>query len=314
MISWRRKKAFQTSSLMSNMSLKNLVKRFKKMKDGDEPKSENDRFHNLMYKDEDFLCNSHYRLNVSPVSCSSFKKLVSNGRTMKELVSEEQSLERIKIKAFKEQESRKCAVDLTEEVKKIVFEDKADHIFQTSSKDCLKSKPSVNHSRTRSHRMYSEELRKLKNKKINEIMLKNEDHRKCVDVSKNTNRKKSKLGFKVNAYTPRTLSRMECRIKALEDMKRTTKMKMNKEREFNDAFRAYVDSFAILKNSFDPQQDFRYSMTEMIIENRLRQREDLEELLACYLTLNCDEYHDLIIKVFKDVWLELKQVDFDIYS
>ncbi|KAK9055932.1 hypothetical protein SSX86_027019 [Deinandra increscens subsp. villosa] len=308
MMNWQRKKTFQTTSLMSNVSLKKLVLKFKKTKDGDEPESENARFHKWMYKDEDVMYNSDDRLNVSPVSSSSFKKKVSNGRTIRELVREEERFERIKIEAFEEQKSRKG----TEEVKRIVFENKSESITQAALEHCLKSKSTVDNSRTRPRRLDSEEQRKLKNKKINELMLKNEEERKCVDVSKNTNRKKSKPGCKVNAYTPRTLSRVEFRIKALEDMKRV-RMKMNKKREIKDAFRTYIDSFAVLKSSFNPQQDFRDSMMEMITENRIRQREDLEELLACYLTLNCDEYHHLIVKVFKDVWLELNKVYFDPY-
>ncbi|KAI3741629.1 hypothetical protein L1987_59303 [Smallanthus sonchifolius] len=307
MMNWRRKKTFLTTSLMSNVSLKKLVLRFKKMKEGDEPESENGRFHNWMHKDEDILHNSDYRLNVSPVSSSSFKKMVSNGRTIKELVSEEQRLERIKIKALKEQKSRKGEMGSTEEVKKIVFENKSEDSLKS------KSKSTVDHSRTRPGRLDSDEWRKLKTKKINEIMLKNEEQRKCVHISKKTNRKKSTQGCKVNVYTPRTLYRVECRIKALEDMKRV-RIKMNKEREVKDAFRTYVDSLAVLKRSFDPQQDFRESMMEMMMENGIRQREELEELLACYLTLNCDEYHGLIVKVFKDVWLELNKVHFYPYS
>ncbi|XP_076885373.1 uncharacterized protein LOC143534881 [Bidens hawaiensis] len=291
-----------TSNMMPNVSLKKLVLRFKKMKDVGEPESENARFENWMYEDEDMLHNLERRLNVSPVSASSFKKMVSNGRTIKELISEEARFETIKI------ESRKERVGSTEEVKKIVFEN--------NSEDCVKSKSTVDYSGTRSitrrSKLDSGEWRKLKNKRINEIMLKNDEQRKCVDVSKKSNRKKSKRGCKVNAYTPRTLSRTECKIKALEDMKRV-RMKMNKERVIKDAFRAYADSFAILKSSYDPQEDFRDSMMEMIVEHGIRQREDLEELLACYLTLNCDAYHHLIVKVFKDVWLELNQMYFDLY-
>ncbi|KAK1420387.1 hypothetical protein QVD17_21943 [Tagetes erecta] len=301
MVNLQRKKTFQTPSLMSNVSLKKLVLRFKKTKDGDQPESQDDQFHSWVYKDEDILCNSDYRLNVTPVSSSSVKKMMtSNGRTIKELVSEDQQIGRIKIKASKELKSRKS-----------VYEDNSENIIQAASEDCLKSKSSVNYSRTRPNGSESGEWRKLKNKKINEIMLKKEEQqqRVYVDRSKNINRKKSKQGCKVNVYTPRTLSRVECRIKALEDMKKT-RMKMNKEREIKDAFRSYFDSFAILKRSFDPQQDFRDSMMEMIIENGIREREELEELLACYLTLNCDEYHHLIVKVFKDVWIELNQVYF----
>ncbi|KAK2647509.1 hypothetical protein Ddye_014998 [Dipteronia dyeriana] len=65
------------------------------------------------------------------------------------------------------------------------------------------------------------------------------------------------------------------------------------------------DSFAIVKSSYDPQRDFRDSMVEMIVENNIRASKDLEDLLACYLSLNSDEYHELIINVFKQIWFDL---------
>ncbi|XP_043726358.1 transcription repressor OFP4-like [Telopea speciosissima] len=65
------------------------------------------------------------------------------------------------------------------------------------------------------------------------------------------------------------------------------------------------DSFAIVKSSFDPQRDFRESMMDMIVENNLRASKDLEELLACYLSLNSNEYHDIIVKVFEQIWFDL---------
>lgn len=64
------------------------------------------------------------------------------------------------------------------------------------------------------------------------------------------------------------------------------------------------ESFAVVKSSSDPRRDFRESMVEMILENRLTASGDLEDLLACYLALNSDEYHDLIVKVFEEIWLE----------
>ncbi|KAL5740243.1 hypothetical protein ACOSP7_029117 [Xanthoceras sorbifolium] len=70
------------------------------------------------------------------------------------------------------------------------------------------------------------------------------------------------------------------------------------------------DSLAIVKSSFDPQRDFRDSMVEMIVENNIRASKDLEDLLACYLSLNSDEYHELIIKVFKQIWFDLTAVRF----
>ncbi|KAF1883865.1 hypothetical protein Lal_00038358 [Lupinus albus] len=68
--------------------------------------------------------------------------------------------------------------------------------------------------------------------------------------------------------------------------------------------RSLSDSFAIVKSSFNPESDFRESMMEMIVHNNIRSSKDLEDLLACYLSLNSDEYHHLIIKVFKQIWFD----------
>ncbi|CAL0328343.1 unnamed protein product [Lupinus luteus] len=65
--------------------------------------------------------------------------------------------------------------------------------------------------------------------------------------------------------------------------------------------RSLSDSFAIVKSSLNPQRDFRESMMEMIEQNNIRSSKDLEDLLASYLSLNSDEYHDLIIKVFRQI-------------
>ncbi|KAG9455186.1 hypothetical protein H6P81_008090 [Aristolochia fimbriata] len=67
--------------------------------------------------------------------------------------------------------------------------------------------------------------------------------------------------------------------------------------------KSLTESFAVVKSSFDPQKDFRDSMVEMIVENNIRNSKDLEELLACYLSLNSNEYHDVIVKVFEQIWL-----------
>lgn len=61
----------------------------------------------------------------------------------------------------------------------------------------------------------------------------------------------------------------------------------------------------MVKASVDPRRDFKESMEEMIAENNIRASKDLEELLACYLCLNSDEYHAVIINVFKQIWLDL---------
>lgn len=72
--------------------------------------------------------------------------------------------------------------------------------------------------------------------------------------------------------------------------------------------RSISESVAVVKKSEDPQRDFKESMVEMIMENNIRASKDLEDLLACYLSLNSDEYHDVIIKVFKQIWFDVTDV------
>ncbi|KAM7505857.1 hypothetical protein LguiB_004761 [Lonicera macranthoides] len=99
--------------------------------------------------------------------------------------------------------------------------------------------------------------------------------------------------------------KIEGKTNAIEDMKKVKMKKVTKEREVE--YERGFNSFAIVKSSVDPQQDFRDSMVEMITEKGIRGAGELEDLLACYLTLNSDEYHHLIIQVFREVWLELSK-------
>ncbi|KAG8635517.1 transcription repressor OFP5 [Manihot esculenta] len=158
---------------------------------------------------------------------------------------------------------------------------------------------------------FSFERQRLKEKKIEELKSRSEEQRKSLCISRELQRKRPKQNSKLKVYSPRTASKVEiCKIKALEDMKKA-KLKMKKKakdkemEEFKD-----LESFAMVKFSYDPQKDFRDSMTEMIREQRISQLEELEELLACYLTLNSDEFHGLIIRAFQQVWFNLNQACF----
>ncbi|GER28460.1 ovate family protein [Striga asiatica] len=140
-----------------------------------------------------------------------------------------------------------------------------------------------------------------------------EDHAKWRHLEKSTDffSKEVKLGPKakgrvnrVKAYSPRT----ECKIRALEEMKRARSKMKKEEKKGMEEGKTVFNDFAVVKNSFDPQRDFMDSMIEMIREKGIWRPEDLEELLACYLALNSDEYHGIIIKVFRKVWFELKGV------
>ncbi|XP_022142257.1 transcription repressor OFP5 [Momordica charantia] len=153
---------------------------------------------------------------------------------------------------------------------------------------------------------------RMKGLKIEELKSRYERQRKSMYLRKDSNEKNPKGRRKIRVYSPRTATKIEiCKIKALEDMKKA-KLKMKKKiRESTVEDETDLESFAVVKSSFDPQQDFRDSMVEMIMERRISKAEELEELLACYLTLNSDQYHDLIIKVFRQVWFDLNQASLD---
>ncbi|KAL3505287.1 hypothetical protein ACH5RR_035128 [Cinchona calisaya] len=69
------------------------------------------------------------------------------------------------------------------------------------------------------------------------------------------------------------------------------------------------DSYAIMKKSADPLDDFKMSMLEMIIEKQITEAEDLEKLLMCFLSLNSKEHHAVIVAAFTEVWDELFSSD-----
>lgn len=107
--------------------------------------------------------------------------------------------------------------------------------------------------------------------------------------------------IRMKAYGQKT----DCRIQVLENMKKGRKELMTKKGLKEQAMK--FNSFAAVKSSYNPEEDFRDSMVEMIRYKGIKRPEELEELLACYLTLNPDDYHDLIIKVFQQVWFELNR-------
>lgn len=146
-------------------------------------------------------------------------------------------------------------------------------------------------------------------KESEEFKAKVNKKRRSVHVSRELQRRKPKHSTtKLRVHSPRMATKVEiCRIKAIEDKKKA-KLNMMKQEEIVEETEG-LDSFAVVKCSLDPQQDFIDSMIEMIKEKQISQAEEMEELLACYLTLNSNEYHDLIIKAFRKVWLYMSPSD-----
>ncbi|PRQ44081.1 putative transcription factor OFP family [Rosa chinensis] len=62
------------------------------------------------------------------------------------------------------------------------------------------------------------------------------------------------------------------------------------------------ESVAVEKDSGDPYLDFRHSMLQMILENEIYSKDDLRELLNCFLQLNAPCNHGIIIRAFTDIW------------
>ncbi|KAL7610647.1 hypothetical protein Lser_V15G12482 [Lactuca serriola] len=62
------------------------------------------------------------------------------------------------------------------------------------------------------------------------------------------------------------------------------------------------ESFAVVKRSEDPFEDFKRSMMEMIMEKQMFEETDLEQLLQCFLSLNSRFHHGVIVEAFSEIW------------
>ncbi|KAK9939058.1 hypothetical protein M0R45_015767 [Rubus argutus] len=62
------------------------------------------------------------------------------------------------------------------------------------------------------------------------------------------------------------------------------------------------NSIAVVKDSDDPHQDFRQSMLQMIVEKEIYSKEELQEMLTCFLQLNSRRHHAVIIQAFTEIW------------
>ncbi|CAL5347035.1 unnamed protein product [Camellia sinensis] len=55
------------------------------------------------------------------------------------------------------------------------------------------------------------------------------------------------------------------------------------------------DSFAVVKESVDPYEDFKASMMQMILAKQLFEERDFEQLLECFLSLNSRHHYGVIV-------------------
>ncbi|WOH10316.1 hypothetical protein DCAR_0729783 [Daucus carota subsp. sativus] len=62
------------------------------------------------------------------------------------------------------------------------------------------------------------------------------------------------------------------------------------------------ESFAVVKKSVDPYEDFKKSMSDMIFEKEMFEEKELEQLLQCFLSLNSRQHHGVIVQAFAEIW------------
>ncbi|KAL6990719.1 hypothetical protein U1Q18_008838 [Sarracenia purpurea var. burkii] len=67
----------------------------------------------------------------------------------------------------------------------------------------------------------------------------------------------------------------------------------------------FIVMVAMEKSSYDPKEDFRESIVEMIMANRIYEPKDLRRLLNCYVSMNSEEYQGIILEVFHEVCTHL---------
>lgn len=71
------------------------------------------------------------------------------------------------------------------------------------------------------------------------------------------------------------------------------------------------ESFAVVKRSENPYDDFKRSMMEMILEKQMFGESDLEQLLQCFLSLNSRFHHGVIVDAFSEIWDTMFGVNHD---
>ncbi|XP_029123250.1 transcription repressor OFP13 [Elaeis guineensis] len=71
----------------------------------------------------------------------------------------------------------------------------------------------------------------------------------------------------------------------------------------------HEESVALALASDDPYHDFRASMAEMVEAHQLREWPRLQELLHCYLRLNEEKTHEIIVLAFVDLLMHLVSKD-----
>ncbi|KAL5729824.1 hypothetical protein ACHQM5_002720 [Ranunculus cassubicifolius] len=79
----------------------------------------------------------------------------------------------------------------------------------------------------------------------------------------------------------------------------------NKAKVIDSSTPSCIIMVAMDKYSYDPREDFRGSMSEVIRANRISGPKELRCILNCYLSMNSIESRPIILQVFHEVCTDL---------
>ncbi|CAH8337941.1 unnamed protein product [Eruca vesicaria subsp. sativa] len=86
---------------------------------------------------------------------------------------------------------------------------------------------------------------------------------------------------------------------------RQQKMRRRRRSKSSISNTKFIVMMAMEKCSYDPREDFRESMVEMIVANKIRDADELRNLLEYYLSMNPREYRSAILEIFYEVCADL---------
>ncbi|CAN8246323.1 unnamed protein product [Cochlearia groenlandica] len=101
----------------------------------------------------------------------------------------------------------------------------------------------------------------------------------------------------------------EAQEATLQEKIRHQKMTRQRRRRSKSSSMSHNTKFIVMmameKCSYDPREDFRASMVEMIVANKIKKADELRSLLEYYLSMNPREYRSAILEIFYEVCADL---------
>lgn len=98
--------------------------------------------------------------------------------------------------------------------------------------------------------------------------------------------------------------RLEQMIREREEVLRRQQQQQRHARDNSSSSSSnskFIVMVAMEKCSYDPREDFRESIQQMIVSNRICDPKDLRRLLNCYVSMNSEESQGVILEAFHDV-------------